>query len=355
MGSCVSSEAEEISFHPVVKGHHISLDGCMHRAERWKSFHHGLLFSNRPLRCQEKLWVRVLQDAPQWNGALRLGFTSVDPDTIDPSRLPPFACPDLTRLNGFWAVAIPEDLCFPSNLISFWVNKKGQALCQGMEDRLPTVLFSGLPRKKLLWAMLDVYGQTKAIQLLNSKRGKLPEPCNCQPNKASQIQMAVSNHGNGTSDSTSQIQMAVSNHGNGTSDSTSQIQTSVSNHGNGTSDSTSQIQTSVSNHGNGTSDSTSQIQTAVSNPGNGTSDSGSPCLCAEDSNCVSYLKNLNVCLFLEDEPYCVICQDDLADTQLLPCCHASFCKSCALKVQSQSARCPLCRQDIIHIQSIEAV
>ncbi|XP_053319771.1 E3 ubiquitin-protein ligase NEURL1-like [Spea bombifrons] len=160
-------KAREISFHPVVKGHHISLDGCMHRAERYKSFNHGLLFSNRPLYYQEKIWVKVIEDEPHWHGALRLGFTSVDPDTIDPSRLPPFSCPDLNRRNGFWAVAVPEDLCYQNNLISFWVNKKGQALYQAMGDSCPTVLFSGLPRNGLLWAMIDVYGQTKAIQLLS--------------------------------------------------------------------------------------------------------------------------------------------------------------------------------------------
>ncbi|XP_075438278.1 E3 ubiquitin-protein ligase NEURL3 isoform X2 [Ascaphus truei] len=167
MGLCNSSETgEPLSFHPHVRGSNISLDSCLRRAERCRSFHHGLLFSDRPLRRKERLKLQVLQEEPRWHGGLRLGFTTVDPSNLETTILPPFACPDLVWNPGFWAVGIPEELCQQGALLSFWVDSKGQALCQAEGELRPRVLFSGVPRKTPLWAIVDVYGQTKAIQLL---------------------------------------------------------------------------------------------------------------------------------------------------------------------------------------------
>uniref|UniRef100_A0A8C5MQD9 Uncharacterized protein n=1 Tax=Leptobrachium leishanense TaxID=445787 RepID=A0A8C5MQD9_9ANUR len=189
MGLCVSSEAQGgISFHAAVRGQHIAFGPCNHHVERIQSFHNGLLFSDRPLHPKEKLWVRIALDEVRWYGGLRLGFTSVDPNSLNPRTLPPFACPDLAKMEGFWAACIPEELCQVGSLMSFWVNRKGQAFCQGENDRQPRKILKGISRKVPLWAIVDVYGRTKAIQLLESSRGKQPCPCNCLPNKVSQTQ-----------------------------------------------------------------------------------------------------------------------------------------------------------------------
>ncbi|KAM8972364.1 E3 ubiquitin-protein ligase NEURL3 [Pelodytes ibericus] len=289
MGLCISSpETAGISFHSNVKGGHVSFDRCLHRAERCHSFHHGLLFSDRPLRSEEKLWIRILQDETRWYGALRLGFTSVNPNSMNPTNLPPFACPDLTVLNGYWATGIPEDLCHKGTLISFWVNKKGTGMCQRSEDPVPRVLFSGLPRGKPLWAMLDLYGRTKAVQLLDSSLGKLPCSCTCLTNKVLDTKTAKRSQ---------------------------------------------RLKTTKEMY-------------CASNTGT---------FCPEQSNLVSHPESLNFRLFLEDEPNCVICLDKPADTILLPCCHCSFCKICAWKVQKQNGTCPLCRQKILRIQGIEVL
>ncbi|XP_063301635.1 E3 ubiquitin-protein ligase NEURL3 [Pelobates fuscus] len=280
MGVCLSSEPEGISFNPRVRGQHISWGRCLHHAERCHSFQNGLLFSDRPLRPQEKLWVRIVKDDPRWYGGLRLGFTSVDPDSLNPAELPPFACPNLTILNGYWAICIPEELSKIGALISFWVNRKGQALCQRKEDPQPIALFDGLPRNMPLWAIVDVYGQTKAVQLIDSCKGKLPCPCTCLTNKVSQSQ-TVCRTPNGSS------------------------------------------------------------YTCGSSPSN--------------SNMTSHSESLHFPLYLEDDPYCVICQDSTSDTMLVPCGHCCFCKSCALKVHEQNSSCPLCRRTIHCLQNVDPV
>ncbi|KAM4749076.1 E3 ubiquitin-protein ligase NEURL3 [Rhinophrynus dorsalis] len=183
MGSSVSRETGGLSFNPIVRGSRISLSNCYHQAERSDSFHSGLIFSSRPLLPQERIKIRVLKEEPRWHGALRLGITSVDPSTLDPALLPPFACPDLTLYPGFWAVGIPAELCQTGAVLSFWVDRCGRALFKREGDFLPKVLFSGIPKKTKLWVMLDVYGRTKAIQMIDFRRSKRESLCPCQSNK----------------------------------------------------------------------------------------------------------------------------------------------------------------------------
>ncbi|KAM4677676.1 E3 ubiquitin-protein ligase NEURL3 [Discoglossus pictus] len=184
MGSCISSESEGIAFHPNTRGYNISLSDCKCRAQRNNSFHDGLLFSDRPLKPHERVWVKILQHEERWHGALRVGVTSVDPSIMDPALLPPYACPDLTILNDFWAIGLSQHLFNAGTVLCFWVDTKGRVFCQKDGDQLPSILFAGVPKKTPLWAMLDVYGQTKAVQLLGCSRKLKPSPtCSCCPDQ----------------------------------------------------------------------------------------------------------------------------------------------------------------------------
>ena len=48
-------------------------------------------------------------DDSDWSGALRLGITNVDPNSLK-TCLPKYACPDLITKDGFWARPIKEEL-----------------------------------------------------------------------------------------------------------------------------------------------------------------------------------------------------------------------------------------------------
>lgn len=100
-----------------------------------------------------------------WSGALRLGFTTKDPSRINPDTLPKYACPDLVSQSGFWAKALPEELSNEGNIISFWVDKKGRVFYR-INDSSPMLFFSGVHVSEPLWALIDVYGLTRGVQLL---------------------------------------------------------------------------------------------------------------------------------------------------------------------------------------------
>ena len=100
-----------------------------------------------------------------WSGALRLGFTSNDPSRINPENLPKYACPDLVSQSGFWAKALPEEFANEGSVVAFWVDKKGRVFYR-LNDSSPMLFFSGVRTAQPLWALVDVYGLTRGLQLL---------------------------------------------------------------------------------------------------------------------------------------------------------------------------------------------
>lgn len=112
------------------------------------------------------LWpLQITKKQCCWSGALRIGFTSKDPSRINPDSLPKYACPDLVSQSRFWAKALPEELSNEGNVISFWVDKKGRVFYR-INDSSPMLFFSGVQVSEPLWALIDVYGLTRGIQLL---------------------------------------------------------------------------------------------------------------------------------------------------------------------------------------------
>ncbi|XP_063788087.1 E3 ubiquitin-protein ligase NEURL3 isoform X2 [Pseudophryne corroboree] len=275
-----------LSFHPHCRGSNISLNSCLHQATRIHSFHNGLAFSNRPLLPKEKVRLKVLEIEQRWFGALRLGFTSVNPSNIDRNALPPFACPNLVNTSGFWAMGIPEEQCQEGAELCFWVDRKGQVFYQVKGHLRPKLLFSGLPRKAQIWAMMDVYGKTKAVQLLDDSTECLDTPYSCPQNKV--------DHKMGTRNNFMPVAL----------------------------------------------DTLSQSPQSKYHS------------MQEPTKLDLYSQAMKFRLFREDEPICVICQDRLVDTLLLPCRHCSFCKPCVLKIRRQNNICPLCRQDIFSMQDV---
>ena len=111
-----------------------------------------------------------------WSGALRLGFTSKDPSRIHPDSLPKYACPDLVSQSGFWAKALPEEFANEGNIIAFWVDKKGRVFYR-INDSAAMLFFNGVRTADPLWALVDVYGLTRGVQLLGEC--PLPVPLRC--------------------------------------------------------------------------------------------------------------------------------------------------------------------------------
>ncbi|XP_017554479.1 E3 ubiquitin-protein ligase NEURL1 isoform X1 [Pygocentrus nattereri] len=165
---CMGLPVSPLLFHPSAKGSQIVMDLAQRTVKRQASFCNAITFSNRPITLYEQVRLKITKKQCCWSGALRLGFTSKDPSRINPDSLPKYACPDLVSQSGFWAKALPEEFANEGNLVAFWVDKKGRVFYR-INDSSPMLFFSGVRTVEPLWALIDVYGLTRGVQLLDSE------------------------------------------------------------------------------------------------------------------------------------------------------------------------------------------
>lgn len=176
---------------PPLRFHHIhgdniriSRDGTM--ARRYESFNKGVTFSERPVKINERVFVKFSEISNNWSGVIRFGFTFNDPSTLR-NNLPKYACPDLTNKPGFWAKALNERYCERDNILYYYVTSAGDVYF-GINGEEKGVFITGIETRGPLWALIDVYGNCSAIEFLDSR------VCMYQHRSGSQRQIMSNDH-----------------------------------------------------------------------------------------------------------------------------------------------------------------
>ncbi|XP_077351567.1 E3 ubiquitin-protein ligase NEURL1-like [Festucalex cinctus] len=159
---------EPLLFHPTAKGSQIIMDESQRVVNRRGSFCNAIVFSDRCVAVNEVVRLKITQTLRAWQGSLRIGFTTQDPSKMNPRTLPRYSCPDLASKSDFWAKPLPEELLSNETVISFWVTKKGRVLYR-INDSTPKRLFRQVSSNLPLWFLVDVYGKTRGVQLLDSE------------------------------------------------------------------------------------------------------------------------------------------------------------------------------------------
>ena len=137
------------------------------QAKRTESFCKGILFSDRPVECGERVCIRLTELSIRWSGVLRFGFTSHNPLSIQ--TLPKYACPDLTGKPGYWAKALTERYAESNALIHYYYTPNGDVHF-GVNGRDKGIFFSGVDTRQPLWCLIDLYGNCTALELVDMRR-----------------------------------------------------------------------------------------------------------------------------------------------------------------------------------------
>ncbi|XP_046487241.1 protein neuralized isoform X2 [Neodiprion pinetum] len=156
-----------LTFHRV-HGDNIRLCNGGTIARRHESFCKGVTFSARPVRIGEKVCVKFLEISDNWSGVIRFGFTANDPVNLR-SGLPKYACPDLTNKPGYWAKALAERFAERDTVLFYYVTSAGDVHF-GVNGEEKGVFFSSVETRGPLWAIIDVYGNSTAIEFVDPNR-----------------------------------------------------------------------------------------------------------------------------------------------------------------------------------------
>uniref|UniRef100_A0A1I7SQZ6 Protein neuralized n=1 Tax=Bursaphelenchus xylophilus TaxID=6326 RepID=A0A1I7SQZ6_BURXY len=152
-----------------IHGEYVKLNSNGRTARREHSFCKGVVFSNRPILVNEIVCVRLSEVSAQWSGVMRFGVTSVDPASFRDIELPKFACPDLTSKGGFWCKTLPERFSVQGKVLHFSVDGDGN-LSYGVNAENQGVFISKINVRGQIWAMFDLYGNCKSLELMDFAR-----------------------------------------------------------------------------------------------------------------------------------------------------------------------------------------
>lgn len=158
------TDRNAIRFHDV-HGDNVKLEKNKTVASRPEGFCKGIAFSHRPIKVREPVYIKFVNISSNWSGALRIGFTTNDPNTMK-SKLPLYACPNLTSMSGNWVKAIAERMAKKDSILYYYVEQNGDVY-YGIDSVSYGFFFGGVCTSDKLWAVLDIYGNTMAVEFLN--------------------------------------------------------------------------------------------------------------------------------------------------------------------------------------------
>ncbi|CAJ0609118.1 unnamed protein product [Cylicocyclus nassatus] len=163
-----SANFEPLRFHQMT-GRHVSLNTMRNMASRCSSeYAQGYVFSERPIRNNEKVVIEIVSVLQLYKGGLAFGVTCCDPGTLRPADLPDDSS-DLIEMPQYW-VGIKDIALQPrvNTVLSFWITDAGEVKFEKDQGIARTVLHvdNSLP----LYMYFDIYGSTQAIKL----RGTMP-------------------------------------------------------------------------------------------------------------------------------------------------------------------------------------
>lgn len=160
------SRMPPLRFHQV-HGANAHLSKENFSARRTQSFCQAIVFSDRAIMANERVYVKVMEITKGWSGTIRFGFTSMDPENFR-YEMPKHACPDMTSAGHTWARALPDEIVRQNTVIHFSYNPGG-FINYGINNHECGVFYANVKMNSPLWFVVDIYGLTSAIELIDPR------------------------------------------------------------------------------------------------------------------------------------------------------------------------------------------
>ncbi|CAF4036376.1 unnamed protein product, partial [Rotaria sordida] len=138
-----------VSFHQKTFGKNIQLDNNALRATRHTSYDDGITFTNRQIEMNEYIHIRIDSNESRiLMGSLAIGFTQIDPNTIQIHELCKSAVPNICQKTGL-------------SYVKRIFDKGAFYIFNGREHEISRTIDSRMP----LWGIIDVYANVKSVVL----------------------------------------------------------------------------------------------------------------------------------------------------------------------------------------------
>ncbi|XP_058497282.1 E3 ubiquitin-protein ligase NEURL1 isoform X4 [Solea solea] len=191
-----SALESDLHFHQL-RGAHIKTlnEQTVARSEHARD-ERTLVFTNRPLRTGETVFINVTKSSPARAGSLSYGVTSCDPAVLHPSDLP-YNPEALVDRKEFWAVCRVPTPLQSNDILGFLVNQEGEVILShnGTNVGMQVCVDNSRP----LWMFFGLHGAVSQLRILGSTHAGDPQATS-NPSSPSSSPHTPSALGSGSSD-----------------------------------------------------------------------------------------------------------------------------------------------------------
>ncbi len=122
-----------------------------------------LVFTDRPLRIGETIFIKVIKSSPARSGSLSYGVTSCDPAVLRPSDLP-YNPEALVDRKEFWAVCRVPTALQSGDILGFLVTQEGEVILSHNGNNVGMQVC--VDNSRPLWMFFGLHGAVTQLRIL---------------------------------------------------------------------------------------------------------------------------------------------------------------------------------------------
>ncbi|CAJ0575665.1 unnamed protein product, partial [Mesorhabditis spiculigera] len=157
-------ELDLLQFHKIT-GRHVNLNSIQTMATKNPhEYTQGYVFTERPVRLNEKVVVEITHVQPLFTGSLAFGVTCCNPQSLQGKDLPDDSYALIEMPDYF--VGIKDVALNPvaGTTLQFWITANGEVKMQKDQKSARTIMHVDASLQLYMW--FDVYGETQGLRLL---------------------------------------------------------------------------------------------------------------------------------------------------------------------------------------------
>ncbi|EFO99506.1 hypothetical protein CRE_22364 [Caenorhabditis remanei] len=133
----------------------------------------AFVFTERAIKNNEKVWIRIMEVVPPADGSLTVGVTTFDPATLRLSKIPE----DLTKLvmkPGYWNFKLDAaNKLNNKSILAFWIDESDQVWCDNIDISKPQMCFQMDRKSEDVYMFFDMGETTRLIRVLGVSKVRI--------------------------------------------------------------------------------------------------------------------------------------------------------------------------------------
>ena len=99
---------------------------------------------------------------------LKIGVSTVSPDDLDSTKLPPQSPLVPFNSDGFWSKSLDKEECQEGNTVCVYITEENTLVQETNGGNCKVLLYDVNPQQNL-WLLFDIYGSVKTLEIITGR------------------------------------------------------------------------------------------------------------------------------------------------------------------------------------------